>query len=79
MRNWAAWVGMKYGTLTVEKFLGSMGTKNTYFLVRCNCGKTKKVITGDFLRGKAKAEARMPKNFLEVYYVKSVKEVQKYE
>ena len=28
---------------------------------------------------KAKAEARMPKNFLEVYYAKSVKEVQKYE
>lgn len=28
---------------------------------------------------KAKAEARMPEDFLEVYYVKSVKEVQKYE
>lgn len=26
---------------------------------------------------KAKAKARMPGNFLEVYYVKSVKEVQK--
>ena len=55
MRNWEAWVGAKYGTLTVEKFLGSMGTKSTYFLVRCNCGKTKKVITGDFLQGKAKS------------------------
>lgn len=27
-------------------------------------------------KAKAKAEARMPVNFLEVYYVKSVKEVQ---
>lgn len=28
---------------------------------------------------KAKAEAHMPEDFLEVYYVKSVKEVKKYE
>lgn len=42
MRNWAAWVGMKYGTLTIEKFLGYEDARNTYFLVRCDCGKTKK-------------------------------------
>lgn len=35
MRNWAAWVGMKYGTLTIEKFLGYEDARNTYFLVRC--------------------------------------------
>lgn len=45
MRNWTAWIGAKYGTLTVEKYLGNQGTKNTFFLVRCDCGKTKKVIT----------------------------------
>ena len=55
MRNWAAWVGMKYGTLTIEKFLGYEDARNTYFLVRCDCGKTKKVKTGEFLRGKAKS------------------------
>ena len=55
MRNWAAWVGMKYGTLTVEKFLGCLDTRNTYFLMRCDCGKTKKVTTSDFARGKAKS------------------------
>ena len=42
MRNWTAWIGAKYGTLTVEKYLGNQGTKNTFFLVRCDCGKTKK-------------------------------------
>lgn len=55
MRNWVAWVGMKYGTLTIEKFLGYEDARNTYFLVRCDCGKTKKVKTGEFLRGKAKS------------------------
>ena len=55
MRNWTAWIGAKYGTLTVEKYLGNQGTKNTFFLVRCDCGKTKKVITSDFLKGKAKS------------------------
>lgn len=43
MRNWTAWIGAKYGTLTVEKYLGNQGTKNTFFLVRCDCGKTKKL------------------------------------
>lgn len=54
MRNWVAWVGMKYGTLTIEKFLGE-DARNTSFLVRCDCGKTKKVKTSEFLRGKAKS------------------------
>ena len=49
MRDWTAWIGAKYGTLTVEKYLGNQGTRNTFFLVRCDCGKTKKVITSDFL------------------------------
>lgn len=55
MRDWTAWIGAKYGTLTVEKYLGNQGTSHTFFLVRCDCGKTKKVITSDFLKGKAKS------------------------
>lgn len=55
MRNWAAWVGVKYGTLTVEKYLGYLNKSHAYYLVRCDCGKTKKVITGDFVRGKTKS------------------------
>ena len=27
MRNWVAWVGMKYGTLTIEKFLGKVAAE----------------------------------------------------
>lgn len=36
------WVGVKFGTLTVEKYLGYRGRGSAYFLVRCDCGKTKK-------------------------------------
>ena len=55
MNNWTAWVGVKFGTLTVEKYLGYQDRGSAYFLVRCDCGKTKKVITSDFLKGKAKS------------------------
>lgn len=54
-KNWAAWVGAKYGTLTVEKYLGHSEGGHAYFLIRCDCGKTKKVIASDFVRGKAKS------------------------
>lgn len=52
MRNWAAWVGMKYGTLTIEKFLGYEDARNTYFLTRCDCGKTKKLKPATSCEGK---------------------------
>lgn len=42
MNNWTAWVGVKFGTLTVEKYLGYQNRGSAYFLVRCDCGKTKK-------------------------------------
>lgn len=47
MNNWTAWVGVKFGTLTVEKYLGYQDRGSAYFLVRCDCGKTKvKGLTG---------------------------------
>lgn len=49
------WVGVKFGTLTVEKYLGYQGRGSAYFLVRCDCGKTKKVTTGEFKKGKEKS------------------------
>lgn len=35
MNNWTAWVGVKFGTLTVEKYLGYQDRGSAYFLVRC--------------------------------------------
>ena len=48
MNNWTAWVGVKFGTLTVEKYLGYQDRGSAYFLVRCDCGKTKKVTIWEF-------------------------------
>lgn len=59
MKDWAAWVGSKYGTLTVEKYLGKKKNNQALFSVRCACGKTKKVIASDFVRGKAKSCGRL--------------------
>lgn len=36
MNNWTAWVGVKFGTLTVEKYLGYQDRGSAYFLVRCD-------------------------------------------
>lgn len=59
MRNYSAWIGAKFGTLTVEKYLGKTANSDTFFLVRCDCGKTKKVKTGDFMRGNVKSCGRL--------------------
>lgn len=55
MNNWTAWVGVKFGTLTVEKYLGYQDRSSAYFLVRCDCGKTKKVTIWEFKKGKEKS------------------------
>lgn len=55
MNNWTAWVGVKFGTLTVEKYLGYQDRGSAYFLVRCDCGKTKKVTIWEFKKGKEKS------------------------
>lgn len=55
MNNWMAWVGVKFGTLTVEKYLGYQDRGSAYFLVRCDCGKTKKVTIWEFKKGKEKS------------------------
>lgn len=55
MNNWTAWVGVKFGTLTVEKYLGYQNRGSAYFLVRCDCGKTKKVTIWEFKKGKEKS------------------------
>ena len=31
MNNWMAWVGVKFGTLTVEKYLGYQDRGSAYF------------------------------------------------
>lgn len=55
VNNWTAWVGVKFGTLTVEKYLGYQDRGSAYFLVRCDCGKTKKVTIWEFKKGKEKS------------------------
>lgn len=52
VNNWTAWVGVKFGTLTVEKYLGYQDRGSAYFLVRCDCGKTKKVTTWEFKKAR---------------------------
>lgn len=46
------WVGVKFGTLTVEKYLGYKGRGSAYFLVRCDCGKTKKSLQGSLKKAR---------------------------
>lgn len=47
-------IGMVYGNLTLEKYIGTDGSNRKIYLCRCACGRESKRMLTDMQKGKAK-------------------------